>query len=72
MTQEQKATKLKCVELACSLVSQPVHALAATPQNIVALANTFYMYVEGIEAEQQELTGRAQSVVAGQTEMVYA
>ena len=47
-------TKAACVTAAAYLVSNPAHAFAATPQNVMGLANVFYNFVMGIDAPAQE------------------
>lgn len=59
-TEAEKAIRTQCLVAACQLVSNPVHALAATPQNVMLLAGIFANFVEGTEIPQAQTPANEQ------------
>lgn len=70
-TEAQANRRTTALLAAAQLVSNPVHAFAANPQNVMELANVFWHFVEGkdLPATTQPVKGTAEPV---QEEMKYA
>lgn len=64
-TEAQKLLRSNCLMAAATLVGNPVHAFAATPQNVMNLAHVFYHFAEGIEIPMPTPQSQAQVEAQG-------
>lgn len=69
-THEQEIRTL-CLTASATLVSNPVHAFAATPQNVMQLANVFYHFVKGIDLPASTKLDESTKDTAVKTEKTY-
>lgn len=65
------------LQASAQLVSNPVHAFAATPQNVMMLANTFWHFIEGKEipaetVQKPQVVTPETSAAAPATPQVYS
>lgn len=68
-TKDQMERRMFALTEANRLVQNPVHVLSATPDNIMALANQFYMFIEGVTPVSNTLSTAKEPA---QKEMAYA
>lgn len=53
---EEMTRRAIALQAAASLVSNPAHAFAANPTNVMALANIFWHFIEGRDIEKNAPT----------------